>query len=193
MPRILFAVTVPFTAKAFLREQMAWFSEHDWDVVLVTSDGPETSMLSTHPGTEVRIVPMTRNPSPAKDLRALASWLAVLRATSPDIVVAGTPKAGLLGMLASWACRVPARIYHARGLRAEGLKGPALYISLSAEWLACACSTEVLCDSPSLLTEMRRRGLLSPSKGIVLGAGSASGVDTDHFRPPKMSERAAIR
>lgn len=193
MPRALFAVTVPFTAKAFLREQMAWFTEHGWDVVLVTSDGPEASMLSTEPGPEVRLVPMTRNPSPAKDLRSLASWLAVLRATSPDIVVAGTPKAGLLGMLASWTCRVPCRVYHARGLRAESLKGPALYISLIAEWLACACSTEVLCDSPSLLTEMRRRRLVSPSKGIVLGAGSASGVDTVHFRPPNVREREAIR
>jgi len=193
MPSILFAVTVPFTAKAFLREQMGWFAAHGWDVVLVTSDGPEASMLSTQPGTEVRIVPMTRNPSPVRDLRALASWLAVLGATSPDIVVAGTPKAGLLGMLSSWARRIPVRIYHARGLRAEGLKGPALYISMSAEWLACACSTEVLCDSDSLLAEMRRRRLLSSSKGIVLGAGSASGVDTNHFRPPNEDERAAVR
>ena len=47
--------------------------------------------------------------------------LRIIRQQKPDIINASTPKAGLLGMLASYVARVPKRIYQLRGPPARNL------------------------------------------------------------------------
>jgi glycosyltransferase involved in cell wall biosynthesis len=46
--------------------------------------------------------------SPANDIRALREIVGLLRRTRPDVVHAHTSKAGILGRLAAWFCKVPA-------------------------------------------------------------------------------------
>lgn len=193
MPRILFSVTVPMTALAFLRDQLTDLVDRNWDVHLVTSPDTGFERLQMLPGVEVHALPMKRPPAPAHDAISLARWMKLLRKVRPDVVVASTPKAGLLGMVASRIVQVPVRIYHLRGLRAEGLDGTARRVSLASERLAIACSTDLLCDSPSLLMRIQDLGLTQPEKGVVLGLGSCCGVDTEHFRPPSTDERVQAR
>ena len=112
-----------------------------------------------------------------RDARALVEWLGLLARLRPDIVVAGTPKAGLLGMLAAWCVRTPARVYLLRGLRLEtehGVKRKTLHV---LEALAARCATVVQCVSTSLRDEFISLGLAPASKVIVLGAGSSNGVE----------------
>jgi glycosyltransferase involved in cell wall biosynthesis len=193
VPRVLFGVTVPVTALAFLRDQMSDLAERGWDVHLATSPDPGFEHLVALPGVTVHPLPMKRDPDPASDLRSLLHWRRLIREIRPDIVVASTPKAGLLGMLAARQQNVPLRLYHVRGLRAEGLSGAVRRISLASERAAVWAATDVLCDSESLRDEMRALGLLQPDQGIVLGAGSCCGVDTAFFRPPSPEERSAAR
>lgn len=96
-------------------------------------------------------------------------------------------------MLTSRLQRVPVRVYHVRGLRAEGLRGAVAAISRIAERVSAAASTAVLVDSRSLLIAMRRSGLLRSDQGEVLGHGSCCGVDTEFFRPPSSDERRQAR
>lgn len=193
MPRVLFGVTVPVTAQAFLRDQLTELAERGWDVHLVTSPDEGFELLTDLPGVTLHAIPMRRPAAPVDDARSLARWRRLIRRLRPDMVVVSTPKAGLLGMIAARVARVPVRLYHIRGLRAEGLSGPAARISLASERLAIACSTDVLVDSPSLLRTLRKRGLLRSDQGVVLGAGSCCGVDTGRFRPPTATEREHAR
>lgn len=196
MPRVLFGVTVAMTAQAFLRDQLSTLAQQGWDVHLACSDEDGTDsfhQLSQMEGVTLHRLPMSRGPNPLRDALSLWSWLRLIRSLNPDLVVSSTPKAGLLGSVASWMSGIGARVYHVRGLRAEGLVGVLAVISRLSERIATTTATHVLVDSHSLLQAMRCRGLLPDSKGQVLGSGSSCGVDTDWFRPPTSTEREAAR
>lgn len=193
MPRVLFGVTVPITALAFLRDQLIELAAQGWDVHLATAPDAGFEKCAELPGVTVHGLKMVRDPAPAQDLLSLWQWRELIGDVRPDAVVASTPKAGLLGMLAARQQRVPVRLYHARGLRAEGLNGLKRRVSLTAERLAIRSATDVLCDSESLRTTMHKLGLLGPEGGVVLGSGSCCGVDTEHFRPPTAEQRLKAR
>ncbi len=193
MPRILFGVTVPITALVFLRGQLTELAQQDWDVHLATSPIEGFEDLTYVPEVTLHALPMKRPPAPLADAVSLLRWISLLRKVKPDVIVASTPKAGLLGMLAARFTRTPIRVYHLRGLRSEGLQGLPARLSWASERIAISCATSILCDSPSLLRKMRDLNLLSPKQGVVLGLGSCCGVDTDHFRPPSEAERRHAR
>jgi glycosyltransferase involved in cell wall biosynthesis len=193
MRKVLFGVTIPLTANAFLSEQLVELAKQGWDVHLAVSPVDGYQQLLALEGVHVHPIPMKRGPSLFADLRSLVSWLRLIKQLRPNLVVASTPKAGLLGMLSSRIQKTPVRLYHVRGLRAEGLEGLMARISLFSEKIAISSATDVLCDSKSLLVKMRELQLLPSNGGIVLGEGSCNGVDIEHFRPPTNDERATSR
>ncbi|MHB1066470.1 MAG: glycosyltransferase family 4 protein [Candidatus Nanopelagicales bacterium] len=193
MPRALFGVTVPMTAQAFLTDQLVALAERGWDVHLVTSPDDGFDRLGDLPGVTVHGLPMKRPPAPLQDARSLLAWMRLVKRLRPDVVVASTPKAGLLGMVSARQAKVPVRLYHVRGLRSEALSGLVATVSRVSERLAIACSTDVLCDSPTLRSALRRLGLLRLDQGVVLGAGSCCGVDAAHFVPAGPGERSSAR
>jgi glycosyltransferase involved in cell wall biosynthesis len=98
-------------------------------------------------------------------------------------VNAGTPKAGLLGMLAARALGVPVRIYLMRGLRLETETGALRAILATTERVASACATDVACVSPSLTRAAVDGGYAPARKARVVGQGSSNGVDEARFAP----------
>ena len=87
----------------------------------------------------------------------------------------GTPKMGLVGLLAARFVGVPRRIYILYGLRLEGSNGWGRRALWAVEWLTVRCSTEVVALSPSSGDELVRRGLAPRAKVGVLGLGSICG------------------
>lgn len=181
------------TAQAFLKPQLAVLVEEGWDVHLACSHGEGIDQLRQLSGVTVHAIPMKREPSLLQDLRSLGHWNRLIKELKPDIVVGSTPKAALLSMLASKRNQVPARVYHARGFRAEGLQGVKKIISLSAERVTAKSATVTLCDSQSLRASLQEARVIDLDQGVVIGAGSCCGVDTDYFRPPTESERNSAR
>lgn len=193
MASILFGVTVSATANAFLKPQFKSMVDDGWDVHLGCDLGTDSTGLESVKGLRLHAIAMRREPSPLRDLRSLIEWHRVIRQVRPTIIVGSTPKAALLCILASRINRVPVRIYHVRGFRSEGLKGIQRAISLLAERLTIALSTNILLDSTSLRDAMVAANCLKRDQGEVLGLGSCCGVDTDYFRPPSVHEREAAR
>jgi glycosyltransferase involved in cell wall biosynthesis len=99
----------------------------------------------------------------------------------PSAVHAGTPKAGLLGMVASWIVRVPVRVYAVHGVRYETIRGNARRLFVTLERVACAAATHVAPDSQSLAAVVQRDRLAKAGKVAVIGPGSSNGVDTGRF------------
>ncbi len=126
---------------------------------------------------------MSRSISPFGDIVALIQICVLLRRLKPQIVEFSTPKAGLLGCLASWLCGIRVRVYFLRGLRLETAKGFKRYILLWAERIASACAHVVLCNSRSMLHRALEMRIAAPEKMILLGDGSSMGVDLARFAP----------
>src|SRR5687767_7527399 len=100
--------------------QLGFMKRSGFDVTVITSPGPLLHAAAQREGVNAIAVPMSREVSPLADMVALARLTWVLRRLRPTIVNAGTPKAGLLGVMAARLAGVPDIVYLLRGLRFEG-------------------------------------------------------------------------
>ena len=62
MPKVLFGVTIPLTANAFLRDQLTELAKQGWEVHLVTSPGEGFERLNELTNVHLHSIPMTRAP-----------------------------------------------------------------------------------------------------------------------------------
>lgn len=195
-PRVVYGITLSWSAATLLHGQLGWFSSHGWDVHLVTSRDETLATVVERERVTPHVVPMEREIRLLRDVRALAEWIRLLRRLRPDVVNAGTPKASLLGIVASWLTRVPTRVYVMRGLRVEGARTWRERALLwSAERLTVGLATDVVCVSESLRHEAAARHLLGRrGAAVVLGKGSSNGVDPDRWDPALAAvDRDAVR
>jgi len=195
--RIVFGTTVPVTARFFLVDQMKFLVKSGWEVHLVTSAGRDLDLIRQNlNGTEgitLHEIQMERRPSVRQDMVAMLDWVRLLRALRPDVIVVGTPKAGLLGILAAKWAGIKNRVYLVHGLRLEGMLGLRVVVASFAEWVACTAATQVVSVSSSLKTAMVNRHLVKSRKCRVIQRGSANGVDLVKFYPPSPEDRVRAR
>lgn len=188
--RILLAVTADVSL-ALMRGLPERFRDQGWEVHVVSSPGPNSRRLARIRGIAYHPIDMGRNPSFLGDLRALASWIALMRSVKPHVTSVGTPKAGLLGGIAAALVRVPRRIYVLRGLRYETSSGLARFALRTVERVACACAHEVLAVSHSLEELVLADRLVAREKLLVVGNGSSNGVDIERFDVTPRQRQAA--
>lgn len=181
-PRLAYVVTHPVSADLLLRGQLAFMREQGFDVTILAAPGAALERVRDREGVRAIAVPMSREIDPRADPVSLVRLTTALRALRPDIVNAGTPKAGLLGMLAARAIGAPVRIYLLRGLRLETARGATRKILGATERIAAACAHDVVCVSRSLEKRVVEGGWVPRGKALVVGAGSSNGVDTERFR-----------
>lgn len=181
-PRAVVSSTIPVTAAIFYRETLQELRDRGYEVHVVTSPGAQTASLADVSHT-VHSLPMHRGISPLKDLVGLVRWVVLLLRLRPEIVLGGTPKAGLLSMLAARITMVPQRTYLLQGLRLEGSTGTQRRILALFERTASHCSHRVVAVSSSLAREYERLGLNAGRSVVVPHHGSSHGVDTEHFVP----------
>lgn len=194
--RICYLITHATTSR-FLRGQLRQMRQWGLDVTVVASPGSELDQLRESEGVDIRCVLMQREIRPWHDLRSLLRLYLEIRALRPQIVNAGTPKAGFLGMLAAWAARVPVRIYTLHGLRLETTAGAKRALLTTIERLTCWFASRVICVSHSLRDSVLRRRLGPAEKLVVLGSGSCNGLNTSQFltqeHPTAELRRAEVR
>ncbi|KQV25456.1 glycosyltransferase family 4 protein [Yonghaparkia sp. Root332] len=176
---VVLAVTSELTARTFYSEYPGYLVQRGWRVTLMSQDEGGLAALARGLGADAAPIPIARNPSPARDLVALVSVWRTLRRLRPDVVVAATPKAGLLVSVAARLARVPNRVYQVWGLRLETSTGWRRTLMGVAERIAAASSTRVVAVSPSLADRVRELGIARDV--TVLGSGSSHGVDLDRF------------
>lgn len=136
---------------------------------------------------------MRRRPAPLSDLRALVSLTALILRVKPDIVVFGTPKASLLGLLSARISRVPERIYVLHGLRLEGATGVSRRLLWLMEYITIRCSSRTLAVSKSLQQLAAQLNLAAEKKIEAPGPGTVGGVDSRRFRPLDEVAKGAIK
>lgn len=185
--KIIRAVTVP-QSLCFCREVMLKMRAMGYEMVAVTSPGPELDELRDKDGFHCVEVPMERHISVVRDLKSLIKMIYVFRKEKPQMVHSMTPKAGMICMVAAWLTRVPVRIHTFTGLvwpTATGLKRKILMMT---DWLTCACATHVIPEGQGVLNDLKNGGITKkPMK--VLGYGNVMGVDMENFDPSRFTAK----
>lgn len=161
-----------------------------YEVVLLSSPGPELDEAENQYGVRGVRIPMERQISLFHDVVSLLRLIITFIKERPAMVHSMTPKAGLLCMIAAWLTRVPVRVHTFTGLvfpTATGLKRELLMIT---DAITCACATHVIPEGEGVMADLRNYGITKkPMK--VLGYGNIKGVDMMHFsRRPEVMELA---
>lgn len=179
MKKIVSIVTASVSA-VLVRGNFAEQSKRGWEPYYISSPGLEVAPILEEERVNYCPIPMERNPAIVKDLVSLIGLIGVLRRIKPDVVNAGTPKAGLLGILAAFLLRVPNRVYTIHGFRHESLTGFHRKLQIFLERMVCRMSTNVLAVSQSVVEEGFKQEIFGCKQPIVLGSGSC-GVLLDEF------------
>lgn len=162
-----------------LKGQIEYLRENNIDMQLVSSEGKE---LKKYPPSIVHKVDMNRDISVIKDIISLLKLIVLFIKEKPHIVNAGTPKAGLLGMIASYVTRRPYRVYTVRGLRLETVTGSKYKILYVMEKIAMYCATDIVAISKSLKDRIIELNLNNNKPITVFGFGSSNGLNLSEFR-----------
>ena len=131
---------------------------------------------------------MTRQITPIKDFVALYKLYKILKSEKPYIVHTHTPKAGLLGMIASYLAKVPNRLHTIAGLPVMEAKGLKRHILLAVEKITYACATKVYPNSKGLQDFVLEQKLITKTKLRIIGKGSSNGIDTNYFNKSNFNE-----
>jgi lipopolysaccharide/colanic/teichoic acid biosynthesis glycosyltransferase len=183
-PKIVLVVTSAMST-IFFQGQLHFLAGHGWDVEMVSGPGPGpdwTPPAEPCEAVKYLALPMKREIAPLHDLVALFRLWRIFRRTHPELVVAGTPKAGLLGSVAARLAAVPHVVYVVHGLRMETARGWKRRLLWSTEWCACHCAHHVRCLSPSLRERVLTLGLATAERCLVVKAGSSNGVEMNRWR-----------
>jgi glycosyltransferase involved in cell wall biosynthesis len=179
MKKIIIISTVPISL-AFLIKGLPKYLSRFYDVKLVSSSSPLNHEISEYEGIKIKAIEMTRQITPIQDLKALYKLYKYISYENPNIVYTFTPKAGLLGMAASFLTRVPVRIHNVVGLPMMEANGVKLIVLKFIEKLTYFLSTKVFCNSFGLQKYINNN--LTSLPITVVGQGSINGVDTEYFK-----------
>ena len=195
MTKIIRTSTVPGSLDTFCRGLLRELREQEgYEVVAVSSPGPEMQAIEEREGVRTAAVAMERRMAPLKDLVSLWRLIRVFRREKPVMVHSITPKAGLLSMMAAWICRVPVRVHTFTGLVFPTASGLTKKILIFTDRLTCACATHVVPEGQGVKADLENNRITrKPLR--VLGHGNIRGIDLAHYArtPEVMAEAAGIR
>ena len=191
--RILRAANTPFFLLHLLGEQIRAEMAAGHEVFAASGSGDGAAELTELLGGRFLDIPTPREISPLADLRALFRFYTQMRRLKPDIVHSTTPKSGLLCALAAFAAGVPIRIHTFTGQPWVEMTGLSRWITRTCDRIIVWLNTAVYCDSPSQKHFLESEGIAPTGSVGVMGDGSLSGVNIDHFSPPSREDVLAMR
>jgi glycosyltransferase involved in cell wall biosynthesis len=177
--RIAYVVTVDLSTK-LIEGQIAFLAKNGFKIDVICSPGARLEAMRQE-GVTPWAINIEREISVARDCVSLWRLWRLFRLLKPDIVVAGTPKAGLLGTLAARLAAVNHVEYALFGLRFETTDGIKRRLLMATEWIACHVADTVRCVSPSVMARAIALGLAPEVSCMVIGKGTSDGIAIDRF------------
>jgi glycosyltransferase involved in cell wall biosynthesis len=190
--KLVYIATDPITAFRLMDGQLGYMQSRGFDVTIITAPGALLERAAEREGVRAIAVPMTREMSPLADAAAFFRLLRALRRIKPDIVNAGTPKAGLLGVLAAQLCGVKVVVYLLRGLRFEGASGAKRLLLAATEHVAGWAADRVFVNSESLRDRFVALRCVPAAKAWVPAHGSSNGIELERFAPSVEKSELAV-
>ncbi len=180
MEKLIRITTVPISIEKLLENQPKYFSKF-FDITIVSSDKSELEKLGKKQGVKTFCLPLTRKITPFKDIIAIFKLYFFLKRENPKIVHSHTPKAGFVGMTASFFAGVPIRMHTVAGLPLMERKFIKKKVLIFIEKLTYLFATNVYSNSKKLMEFILSKKFCSKRKIKTLANGSSNGIDTKYF------------
>lgn len=172
--------TIPISLDKLLEGQLAYMNKH-YRVIAISSQHKILQRIAAKQGVPYFFIPLTRKITPFQDLKAVYALYTFLKKEKPTIVHTHTPKAGIVGMLASKLAGVPLRLHTVAGLPLLEATGFKRRILDFVEKLTYRCATHVYPNAQGLKAIIEDLKFTKSSKIKVIGNGSSNGIDTTYF------------
>lgn len=192
MHKLVRITTVPISLATLLKGQLKFMS-NNFDIIAISSEGNELNEVAENEGVKVESVNLTRKITPITDLLAVIKLYKLLKKEKPTIVHTHTPKAGIVGMLASKLAGIPIRIHTVAGMplmEATGIKRVLLNF---VEKLTYLFSTKVYPNSKGLYDFILYNGYTKSDKLKVIGNGSSNGINTSYYSIEILNPESLIK
>lgn len=194
-PKICFIITDAVSFNVLYRNQLEYIRDHsNFEITLICGGSREQLDLlrARHLG-EVVDLNFQRRPSTLQDAKSLVLLTRYLFTRRFDIVVYLTPKALLLGSIASTLTMQKRRVAFSVGRAYENFSGLKKRAFQGLDQLSFGLSHEVLFVSDSLVNVCLSENLLKKNKARVIDNGSFNGIDIDVLRPVEQMEKQRLR
>lgn len=185
MKKICFIITDAISFNTLCKGQLEYlYHTQEFDITLICGgDDAQIKILQErHVGNVVRM-PLVRQPNLFKDIKCLIQLWTYFLFNRFDLIVYSTPKALLLGSIASFFSFQPNRTALVRGRVYENYIGKKRKFFSCLDKISLSFSNYVLFISKSLKQVYLDENLISKSKAIILNQGSSNGVDIHKFYP----------
>ena len=161
---------------------MRFMMSQGFEVLAASAEGKEIDDVTNYEGCPHVVIPLTRTISPLKDMKSLLAMYRLIRRYKPDIIHTHTPKAGLIGMWASWLARTPIRLHTIAGMPLMETQGAKRRLLVWIEQLTHFFATGIYPNSRGLMDFYRSAIKKKSNKLKVIGGGSSNGIDTSFFQ-----------
>ncbi len=176
--------TVPLVVKFHLEPIIEKLIEKHNVVVMTNMSVQDDEFLALLPeGVTFVDTKMEREIKIFSDLRTLFLLIRYLRHNEVFMVLSLSPKAGLLGMIASHLSGIPVRVHTFTGQVWQTKKGLLKVLLKMLDRTIYLFSSKVLVDSDSQRDFLIQNNIIKNERSLVLGSGSLSGVDINRFIP----------
>ena len=174
------------TAESFFDGQFKYLTDKGYEIVVVSSDAPNTVAFCKRNG--VRFVPVNipRSVSPNAIVKAVKSLCYLIRNENADAVFGHTPVGALCAMIAAKMCGVKNRVYYRHGLIYTTMRGLKRTIFKAEEEFVASLATSVVNVSHSLSKLAVTDGLNRAEKQYVIGHGTCGGIDAQNTFNPSL-------
>ncbi|AMA49842.1 glycosyltransferase family 4 protein [Flavobacterium covae] len=190
--KIVRITTVPISLVKLLTGQLTYMSQY-YDVVAISSENENLEKFGKENQVAIFCLNLTRKITPIQDTIAIFRLIVFLLKNKPEIVHTHTPKAGMVGMIASKIAGVPHRLHTVAGLplmEAVGVKRKILNL---VEKLTYVCATKVYPNSKGLEKFILENNFAPKEKIKIIGNGSSNGINTAFFAPEQISEEETLK
>ena len=185
--KLIRITTVPISLEKLLENQLTFMSGF-FDVTAISADKERLEKFGKDNKIKTKHIELTRKITPLQDLKTLWQLYKYLKKEKPQIVHSHTPKAGIIGMLASKLASVPNRLHTVAGLPLLESKGIKRKVLNFVEKLTYSCATKVYPNSYGLEKIILDLNFSPQNKCKVIANGSSNGIDTDYFNPDIFAE-----
>ena len=180
--KLIRITTVPISLEKLLENQLRFMNQF-FDITAVSSEKERLEKFGKNQEVKTYHIELTRKITPIQDLKAVLKLYKFLKKEKPTIVHTHTPKAGIVGMLASYLARVPNRLHTVAGLPLMETMGVKRKVLNLAEKLTYKCATKVYPNSKGLKKIILDNKFTKKDKLKVIANGSSNGIDTSYFNP----------
>lgn len=193
--KICFIVTDAISFNILCKGQLEYFRDHsDFDITLICGGSKkELDVLRERKVGKVIDAKFKRKPSLVQDTKSLMFLIQYLWSNNFDLIVYSTPKALLLGSIASSFSLGSKTVAIVHGRVYENFIGLKKLIFQNFDKVSFKSSNKVLFVSKSLLQKYIDEEIIDNRTGKVIEEGSFNGVNIDVFQPVNLEEKLNLR